>query len=133
MSSSQQQNDPRLPSAARPYKALVLAPQDLPVDYSGFLAVIFGVFGAMFRYKVCSWLAIIFSAQALSNMRNFENDFKQISMAMIREHVTEDLNSSIICLLRCKILDAVLRRSRNVKEYRMMLHPFSKGLTAVQA
>lgn len=57
--------------------------QDLPVDYAGFIAVIFGVFGAMFRYKICSWFAIIFSAQALVNMRNFENDFKQISMAMM--------------------------------------------------
>ncbi|CDP01210.1 unnamed protein product [Coffea canephora] len=82
-SHAQQPNDPRLPSAARPYKAPVVAPQDLPIDYSGFIAVIFGVFGAMFRYKLCSWLAIIFSAQALANMRNFENDFKQISMAMM--------------------------------------------------
>ncbi|CAI9115948.1 OLC1v1016966C1 [Oldenlandia corymbosa var. corymbosa] len=82
-SNSHQANDPRLPSAQRPYKAPAVSPQDLPVDYSGFIAVIFGVFGAMFRYKLCSWLAIIFSAQALANMRNFENDFKQISMAMM--------------------------------------------------
>ncbi|KAG8379265.1 hypothetical protein BUALT_Bualt07G0070600 [Buddleja alternifolia] len=79
-------NDPRLPSAARPYKPPLVAPQDLPVDYSGFIAVVFGVFGAMFRYKVCSWLAIIFCAQSLSNMRNVENDLKQISMAMMRWH-----------------------------------------------
>ncbi|KAL0442109.1 UNVERIFIED_CONTAM: protein Asterix [Sesamum radiatum] len=46
-----QSNDPRLPSAARPYKQPVVAPQDLPVDYSGFVAVIFGVFGAMFRVR----------------------------------------------------------------------------------
>ncbi|KAL0355368.1 UNVERIFIED_CONTAM: protein Asterix [Sesamum radiatum] len=78
-----QSNDPRLPSAARPYKQPIVAPQDLPVDYSGFVAVIFGVFGAMFRYKVCSWLAIIFCAQSLANMRNMENDLKQISMAMM--------------------------------------------------
>ncbi|KAL7139331.1 hypothetical protein ABFS83_09G043600 [Erythranthe nasuta] len=78
-----QSNDPRLPSAARPNKQPVVAPQDLPVDYSGFIAVIFGVFGAMFRYKACSWLAIIFSAQSLANMRNMENDLKQISMAMM--------------------------------------------------
>ncbi|EPS59830.1 hypothetical protein M569_14975, partial [Genlisea aurea] len=80
---SQQANDPRQPSAARPYKPSVVPPQDLPVDYSGFIAVIFGVFGAMFRYKICSWLAIIFSAQSLANMRNMENDLKQISMAMM--------------------------------------------------
>ncbi|KAK4482045.1 hypothetical protein RD792_011608, partial [Penstemon davidsonii] len=78
-----QSNDPRQPSAARPYKQPIVAPEDLPVDYSGFIAVVFGVFGAMFRYKVCSWLAIIFCAQSLANMRNMENDLKQISMAMI--------------------------------------------------
>ncbi|KAI3454737.1 hypothetical protein Pfo_011400 [Paulownia fortunei] len=78
-----QSNDPRLPSAARPYKPPIIAPQDLPVDYSGFIAVVFGVFGAMFRYKACSWLAIIFCAQSLANMRNMENDLKQISMAMM--------------------------------------------------
>ncbi|KAH6797297.1 asterix-like protein [Perilla frutescens var. hirtella] len=78
-----QNNDPRLPSAARPYKPPIISQQDLPVDYSGFIAVVFGVFGAMFRYKVCSWLAIIFCAQSLANMRNMENDLKQISMAMI--------------------------------------------------
>lgn len=46
-----QSNDPRLPSAARPYKPPIIAPQDLPVDYSGFIAVVFGVFGAMFRVR----------------------------------------------------------------------------------
>ncbi|XP_073059578.1 protein Asterix [Primulina eburnea] len=76
-------NDPRQPSATRPYKPQPVAPQDLPIDYSGFIAVIFGVLGAMFRYKVCSWLAIIFCAQSLANMRNMENDLKQISMAMM--------------------------------------------------
>ncbi|KAG9154784.1 hypothetical protein Leryth_014277 [Lithospermum erythrorhizon] len=49
MSSQTQSNDPRQPSAARPYKQPLVAPQDLPVDYSGFIAVIFGVFGAMFK------------------------------------------------------------------------------------
>ncbi|CAH9092720.1 unnamed protein product [Cuscuta europaea] len=78
-----QVNDPRLPSAAKPYKQQAVAPQDLPVDYSGFIAVVFGVFGAMFRYKICSWLAIIFSAQSLANMKNMETDLKQISMAMM--------------------------------------------------
>nr|XP_025887431.1 protein Asterix isoform X1 [Solanum lycopersicum] len=83
-------NDPRQPSTAKPYKPSPVAPQDLPIDYSGFIAVICGVFGAMFRvrsllnsYKICSWLAIIFSAQSLANMRNMENDLKQISMAMM--------------------------------------------------
>ncbi|XP_030495780.2 protein Asterix [Cannabis sativa] len=76
-------NDPRQPSAARPFMPQPVAPQDLPVDYSGFIAVIFGVFGVMFRYKLCSWLAIIFCAQSLANMKNFETDLKQVSMAFM--------------------------------------------------
>ncbi|KAL9253468.1 Asterix-like protein [Drosera capensis] len=78
-------NDPRLPSAARPHKLLPVSPQDLPVDYSGFVAAICGVLGVMFRYKLCSWLAIIFCAQSLANMRNIETDLKQVSMAMIHD------------------------------------------------
>ncbi|KAK8604569.1 hypothetical protein V6N13_099505 [Hibiscus sabdariffa] len=73
-------NDPRQPSAAKPYVAQPVSPEDLPVDYSGFIAVVFGV---MFRYKLSSWLAIIFCAQSLANMKNVENDLKQISMAMM--------------------------------------------------
>ncbi|KAL5544587.1 hypothetical protein UlMin_008371 [Ulmus minor] len=76
-------NDPRQPSTAKPYKPPPVSVQDLPVDYSGFIAVILGVFGLMFRYKVCSWLAIIFCAQSLVNMKNFENDLKQVSMAIM--------------------------------------------------
>ncbi|XP_062116664.1 protein Asterix [Humulus lupulus] len=76
-------NDPRQPSAARPFVPQAVSPQDLPVDYSGFIAVIFGVFGVMFRYKLCSWLAIIFCAQSLVNMKNFETDLKQVSMAFM--------------------------------------------------
>ncbi|KAK9277941.1 hypothetical protein L1049_027498 [Liquidambar formosana] len=76
-------NDPRQPSAAKPYVAQMVSQQDLPVDYSGFIAVVFGVAGVMFRYKLSSWLAIIFCAQSLANMRNLENDLKQISMAMM--------------------------------------------------
>lgn len=44
-------NDPRLPSAAKPYTPRPVAPEDLPVDYSGFIAVILGVSGVMFRVK----------------------------------------------------------------------------------
>ena len=42
-------NDPRQPSAAKPFVAPMVSPQDLPVDYSGFIAVILGVAGVMFR------------------------------------------------------------------------------------
>lgn len=40
-------------------------------------------FAVVSQYKICSWLAIIFCAQSLANMRNLENDLKQISMAMM--------------------------------------------------
>merc|ERR1712183_519265 len=76
-------SDPRQPSTAKPYAPPTIAPQDLPIDYSGFIAMIFGVAGVLFRYKLCSWLAIIFCAQSLANMKNIENDLKQISMAMM--------------------------------------------------
>ncbi|KAK4252500.1 hypothetical protein QN277_014493 [Acacia crassicarpa] len=76
-------NDPRQPSAAKPYVPPVVEPQDMPVDYAGIIAVIFGIAGVMFRYKLSSWLALIFCAQSLSNMRNMENDLKQVMMAMM--------------------------------------------------
>ncbi|RWR83206.1 protein Asterix [Cinnamomum micranthum f. kanehirae] len=76
-------SDPRQPSTAKPYVPPTIAPQDLPIDYSGFIAIVFGITGVMLRYKLCSWLAIIFCAQSLANMKNLENDLKQISMAMM--------------------------------------------------
>ena len=45
-------NDPRLPSAAKPYVPPTLSPQDLPIDYAGFLAVVFGVVGVTLRVLV---------------------------------------------------------------------------------
>ncbi|KAK9748125.1 hypothetical protein RND81_02G037700 [Saponaria officinalis] len=75
-------NDPRQ-SAVKPYKPLLVPPQDLPVDYAGFIAVLCGVLGAMFRYKLGSWLALIFCAQLLANMKNMETDLKHFSMAMM--------------------------------------------------
>ncbi|KAG6495693.1 hypothetical protein ZIOFF_043519 [Zingiber officinale] len=42
--------DPRQPSAAKPYVPPTLSPQDLPIDYAGFLAVIFGVLGVTLRF-----------------------------------------------------------------------------------
>ncbi|KAK4727028.1 hypothetical protein R3W88_031945 [Solanum pinnatisectum] len=59
---------------AKSYKASLVGPQDLPIDYYGFIAVIFGI---------CSWLVIIFSVQSIAKIRNMENDLKQISMAMM--------------------------------------------------
>jgi Uncharacterised protein family (UPF0139) len=44
-------NDPRIPSAAKPFVPRTVSPQDLPIDYAGFLAVIFGVFGVIFHVK----------------------------------------------------------------------------------
>lgn len=42
-------NDPRQPSAARRYVAQAIAPENLPIDYAGFIAIVFGVVGVMFR------------------------------------------------------------------------------------
>lgn len=42
-------NDPRQPSTAKPYVPPTLSPQDLPIDYAGFLAVVFGVVGVTLR------------------------------------------------------------------------------------
>ena len=54
-------NDPRQPSAAKPFVAQMVSPQDLPVDYSGFIAVIFGVAGVMFRVgSVHIWFVSIY-------------------------------------------------------------------------
>lgn len=72
-------NDPRQPSTAKPYKPQAIHPDNLPIDYSGFIAIICGVAGVMFKYKLGSWLALIFCAQSLANMRNIETDLKQIS------------------------------------------------------
>lgn len=44
-------NDPRQPSAAKPFVSQPVSPQDLPVDYSGFIAVVFGIAGVMFRVR----------------------------------------------------------------------------------
>ncbi|KAI0501141.1 hypothetical protein KFK09_016084 [Dendrobium nobile] len=47
--SSSTGSDPRQPSTAKPYAPPPISPQDLPVDYAGFLAVVLGVIGVMFR------------------------------------------------------------------------------------
>ncbi|CAM6120448.1 unnamed protein product [Calypogeia fissa] len=73
--------DPRQPASARPYVPPVIAPQDLPPDYSSLLAIVFGIAGVMMRHKAGSWLALIFCVQSLANMRNAENDLKQVVMA----------------------------------------------------
>lgn len=44
-------SDPRQPSTAKPYAPPKLSPQDLPIDYAGFLAVAFGVLGVMLRVR----------------------------------------------------------------------------------
>jgi len=44
-------NDPRQQSTAKPYAPPKLSPQDLPIDYAGFLAVVFGVVGVMLRVR----------------------------------------------------------------------------------
>ncbi|KAK9021325.1 hypothetical protein V6N11_011319 [Hibiscus sabdariffa] len=76
-------NDPRQPSTAKSYVTQPVSSQDLPVNYSGFIAVAFGITGVMLKYKLNSLLAIIFYAQSLANMKNVENDLKQICMVMM--------------------------------------------------
>jgi hypothetical protein len=44
-------NDPRQPSTAKPYSPPKLSAQDLPMDYAGFVAVVFGVFGVMLHVR----------------------------------------------------------------------------------
>jgi hypothetical protein len=75
-------SDPRMPSAARPYVPALVDPNDLPIDYSSILAIIFGIAGVMMRQKAASFLSLVFIAQALANMKNLENDLKQIVMAL---------------------------------------------------
>jgi hypothetical protein len=53
--------------------------------FAGSLLALFkiGLQPVCLQYKVCSWIAIIFCAQSLVNMKNFENDLKQLSMAFM--------------------------------------------------
>ncbi|KAI8005175.1 Protein Asterix [Camellia lanceoleosa] len=44
-SSSSAANDPRQPSTAKPFASSMVSPQELPIDYSGFIAVICAVIG----------------------------------------------------------------------------------------
>lgn len=44
-------NDPRQPSTAKKFVPQAVASQDLPVDYAGFIAVVLGVAGVMFRVR----------------------------------------------------------------------------------
>ncbi|KAJ8646446.1 hypothetical protein MRB53_008194 [Persea americana] len=45
-------SDPRQPSTAKPYVPPTIAPQDLPIDYSGFIAIVFGITGVMLRVTI---------------------------------------------------------------------------------
>ncbi|KVH98456.1 hypothetical protein Ccrd_023287 [Cynara cardunculus var. scolymus] len=62
-------NDPRQPSSAKPYKPQPVHPDNLPVDYSGFIAIIFGVAGVMFRYKLGSFAVMGMVTNYLSPAR----------------------------------------------------------------
>ncbi|XXG71232.1 hypothetical protein AAC387_Pa07g0532 [Persea americana] len=42
-------SDLRQPSTAKPYIPPTIAPQDLPIDYSGFIAIVFGIIGVMLK------------------------------------------------------------------------------------
>lgn len=75
-------NDPRMPEAARKYVPPVLKPEEQPFDFSSMFSIMAGLIGVMLRQKAGSWVSLIFAAQALANMRNPENDLKQIVCAL---------------------------------------------------
>ncbi|KAH0683293.1 hypothetical protein KY285_020799 [Solanum tuberosum] len=49
----------------KPYKASLVGPQDFPIDYYGFIAVIFGVFGAMLSDTRFISMAMMFGITSL--------------------------------------------------------------------
>lgn len=56
------------------------------------------------QYKLSSWLAIVFCAQSLVNMRNVENDLKQISMAMMYAYVLVFLSPTFCLIVRIYVM-----------------------------
>uniref|UniRef100_A0A3Q7J686 Uncharacterized protein n=1 Tax=Solanum lycopersicum TaxID=4081 RepID=A0A3Q7J686_SOLLC len=58
------------------YKASLVGPLDLPIDYYNIIVVIFGIQDLLET-------VIIFNVQSIANIRNMKNDLKQISMAMM--------------------------------------------------
>lgn len=72
--------DPRMPSAARPYVAPLINPNDLPPDYSSLLAIIFGIAGVMLR--VSNALPITLHSNFFLCGRVFSDVLKEISLNM---------------------------------------------------
>lgn len=83
-------NDPRQPSTANPYVAPMVRPEDLPVDYSGFIAVIFAIVGLMFRVRALNFCVCVFffsvyfhtknHTQVLSRSVQYESRFPVFSL-----------------------------------------------------
>eukprot|EP00850_Spirogloea_muscicola_P012886 SM000085S23236 [mRNA] locus=s85:194508:195492:- [translate_table: standard] len=73
--------DPRQPQRAAKYTPPVVKPEDQPLDVASMVAIIMGILGVMLRQRHATWLSIVFCAQALANMRNAEQDLKQIVCA----------------------------------------------------
>jgi len=114
-------NDPRQPSSARPYVAPQIAPQDLPIDYAGFIAVIFGVAGVMFRVCICSTSSPLFS---LHNIR-----FNALTLFLILLFVkavqTELLaGAHILCAIRSEHAECRKRSQTSYDGYDVSFFAF---------
>nr|GFA08151.1 protein asterix [Tanacetum cinerariifolium] len=57
-------------------------------------------------YKLGSWLALIFCAQSLANMRNIETDLKQISTGFIDFAYTKLKIIDVMVQLYFQLLDS---------------------------
>jgi hypothetical protein len=60
------------------------------------------------QYKLSSWLAIVFCAQSLANMRNVENDLKQISMAMMYVYALVFLSRTFCVIVQIYVMQFFL-------------------------
>mmetsp|Transcript_32110 Transcript_32110/g.44516 ORF Transcript_32110/g.44516 Transcript_32110/m.44516 type:complete len:107 (-) Transcript_32110:223-543(-) len=70
--------DPRLPSAAIPFRRYKLKEDDIPPDFSAMLSLAFGIFGTLIKSKVAGWLSLLAALSSLANIRTAEMDTKQL-------------------------------------------------------
>ncbi|GBG46982.1 hypothetical protein CBR_g90015 [Chara braunii] len=74
-------SDPRMPSAAKKYVPTITSPDEVPPDYLSLFAIMAGILGVLLKYKLGSWIALLACAASLANMKNMENDLKQVVCA----------------------------------------------------
>ena len=56
---------------------------DTPPDWNALLALLFGIFGFFMKYKIASWLAILFSCMSYTKSGTRSFDFKQQLMSFM--------------------------------------------------